>query len=421
MPAARVPGPDCGHSRGSPGHRAHGASPAKHAQKPQPTAQVVGVQVVGSSFRKEITFDRPISSVEASDALFHDAQHAQMLHPVDGSQASRTFILSMPDLATAYSLPNAVRNAILLGSVIQSTATPWDFPAWVPDGIRDDAKQGKITQTVTHYPSPQADWGDIVVWKGEADFQVYQEFPDDIRFYERLLGDSRKARLVRFAYTQYNQEMRDLVEGKGMAPEDARSEIRRINEEIFKLILEGVVRVFYAAAGITQVSNAVRSNSEQLASATARSARFAATEAEQSQALARLLKSQRNLQNSKVVRNSFVLDKPTVFRHSLFSASIRAAVFNRIKQMGKLLMSSGAGAHYGEGVYVYAVGKNVPSYIDVEVSAGVAVEELKVEGQGTFYRLVPPTENAVPVVIKGTNIPEDEIKTYEGILKSTDH
>lgn len=278
MPAARVPGPDCGHSRGSPGHRAHGASPAKHAQKPQPTAQVVGVQVVGSSFRKEITFDRPISSVEASNALFNDAQHARMLHPADGSEASRTFILSMPDLATAYSLPNAVRNAILLGSVLQSTATPWDFPAWVPDGVRDDAKQGKITETVTHYPSPQADWGDIVVWKGEADFQIYQEFPDDIRFYERLLGDSRKARLVRFAYTQYNQEMRDLVEGKGMSPEDARSEIRRINEEIFKLILEGAIAILASGVGISQVNNAIRANAEQVGRAVRRSPRFIESE-----------------------------------------------------------------------------------------------------------------------------------------------
>jgi hypothetical protein len=137
-----------------------------------------------------------------------------------------------------------------------------------------------------------------------------------------------------------------------------------------------------------------------------------------SPALARLESTRLNLQNMKVVRKSFVLEKPSTFRHSLFRSDVPAATYNQIKRSGKLLMSSGGGAHYGEGVYVYGPGKpGVPSYIDVEIPSGVAVEELQVPGEGTYYRLVPANGNAVPAVIKGTNIPKEMIEMFEKLLE----
>lgn len=136
-----------------------------------------------------------------------------------------------------------------------------------------------------------------------------------------------------------------------------------------------------------------------------------------SPALARLESSRLNLQNMKVVRKSSVLQKPAIFRHSLFKSDVPAATYNQIKRSGKLLMSSGGGAHYGEGVYVYGPGKpGIPSYIDVEIPSGVAVEELQVPGEGTYYRLVPANGNAVPAVIKGTNIPKEAIEMFEKLL-----
>jgi hypothetical protein len=206
-----------------------------------------------------------------------------------------------------------------------------------------------------------------------------------------------------------------------MSPENARDEVRRINEEIFKLILLGAADMLAAGAGISQVNAAIRANADQLASATSRSARYASSGLGQSPALRRLQDSQRNLLKSNVTRSSSVLQKATRFRHSLFRSSNPAATYNQIKRTGKLLMSNGAGAHYGEGVYVYGTEMSkIPSYIEVEVSSGVAVEELQVEGQGTFYRLVPGTGDGVPIIIRDTNIPEEDIKLMEKLLGTSE-
>jgi len=420
MPADRKPGPTCGHLHGSKGVNSHRSASAHHGGATPPVqARVISVSVDPQTLKKEVAFDRAITGAEASMILFHDSQHAGVLAPTGGHLSSRSFQLLTRDIGTIMSLRADVRDAIIQGSVLRSNAKPWDFPAWVPQNVRDDITSGKLPAGVTRYPT-SGDWGDIVVWKGNATVQLYWEFPDSMDFYVRLCGDESKARLVHYAYTQYNKDMRHFVDEKGMSPEDAKSELRRINEEVFKLIIEGAVAMLSSGVGIAQVNNTIRANADRMASATRRSARIAETELESSPALARLQKSQRNLQNMKVERTSYVLKKPTSFRHSLFKADIPAATYNQIKRSGKLLISTGGGAHYGEGVYVYAVGKEVPSFIDIEVPAGVAVEELQVEGQGTFYRLVPAAGNGVPVNIQGTDISKEMIDTFEKLLSGTE-
>ncbi len=327
-------------------------------------------------------------------------------------------------------LPPAVRNAIIQGGVITSTGKAWDFPGWLPKSIQDDIVSGKLDKGVTHYKG-SGEWGDIVVWRGNASVQFYQEFPDSLQYYQRITNNKRTARLVHFAYTEWNRDLRYLVEDKGMSPEDARDELRRINEEIFKLIIEGVAK-WTLAASYSMVGSGMRASANEVAAATRRSARFAkseeaeALEAEEasastkppeSPALKRLLADQRNVQKMNLQRSSSVLQKPTRFRHSLFRSGNPAATYVQIQRSGKLIMSTGAGAHYGEGVYVYGTEmENLPNMIEVEVPSGVAVEELRPEGEGVYYRLVPASGNSVPVVIKDTNIPEEAIKMMEKFL-----
>lgn len=432
MPSGRKPGPDCGHSRGSHGHRAAGASAPGHNSTEEDAAGVrlVSVEVAQLTLQKKLSFDRALEVTDVSKFLFGDESHCAIITPVVGS-GGRAFILATHDVATVMQLPPAVRNAIIQGGILTSTGKPWDFPGWLPKNIQDDIVSGKLEKGVTHYKG-SGEWGDIIVWKGNATVQFYQEFPDSLQYYQRISTDKRTARLLHFAYTQWNKDLRYFVEEKGMSPEDARGELRRINDEVFKLVLEGAVAMLTAGVGVAQVNNAIRFNADRVAGATRRSARFAeseekeALEAEeaavssklsQSPALKRLQETQQNLQNSSVVRSSSVLQKATRFRHSLFKSGNPAATYIQIQRSGKLLMSTGAGAHYGEGVYVYGTEmENLPNMIEVEVPIGVAVEELKPAGQGTFYRLVPAGGDGVPVVIKDTNIPEETIKLMEKLL-----
>lgn len=411
MPGFRQPGPTCGHSRPAAHGRNHVASAGHHDQPA--SARVIDVDVEQGTFQKSITFNRPVSLTEASKVLFSNPNHTESLIPVCGEKPGTRFAIKA-DIATFMSIRSDVRNALIVRSQLMSNRKPWDFAKWLPKSIQDDIRGGAMPKGLTIYKGDWEDWGDILVWRGNISYQYYWEYPDDIAYYQRLLDDERTARLVHFAYTEYNKDMRYFVEKKGMSPEDARDELRRINEEIFKLILGGAATIMATGSAISQVNSALRANAQQLAQAVSRSPRYIARM--QSPALVRAAKTAENLQNNNVNRNTILLTSPRVFRHSLYKADIPALTYVHIKNSGGLRMSTGAGAHYGEGVYVWAANKSVPSYIDVEVGAGVAVEELNVRGEGVWYRLVPPNGNVVPIKIVGTNIPEEQIKTFTKAL-----
>lgn len=80
---------------------------------------------------------------------------------------------------------------------------------------------------------------------------------------------------------KYNKDMRYFVEIKGVSPENARSEIRRINDEVFKLILEGAVALLTAGAGIAQVNNTIRMSAKKVSDAARRSPRIGSSVAPQ--------------------------------------------------------------------------------------------------------------------------------------------
>ena len=82
-------------------------------------------------------------------------------------------------------------------------------------------------------------------------------------------------------------------------------------------------------------------------------------------------------------------------------------------------LSTGAKAHYGEGVYAWHGGQNgVSTYIDIEVPAGTGVETIKTGGQ-SWVRMVPPEGSTLQVKIVGTNMPKEQIDFGRQLLKGS--
>jgi hypothetical protein len=134
-------------------------------------------------------------------------------------------------------------------------------------------------------------------------------------------------------------------------------------------------------------------------------------------ALARALQTQLNLQNHKLTRSVQLLQKPTRFRHTIRSDN-PPATYYQIEKSGSLTYSTGAGAHYGEGVYVWEATKTgVGRYIDIEVPAGTAAELLKVEGVGSWYRLVSASATNVSIKIVGHNFSQAELEFARKLLE----
>jgi hypothetical protein len=125
--------------------------------------------------------------------------------------------------------------------------------------------------------------------------------------------------------------------------------------------------------------------------------------------VARLRDTSLDLQNKNPVRTVEVLSAPRTYRHTL-TADIPPVSYARIEMEGSMRFSTGAKAHYGEGVYAWPAGqKGVGTYIDIEVRAGTGVETINVGGQ-RWVRMLPPEGNTLPVRIVGTNVPKADIE-----------
>jgi hypothetical protein len=259
-------------------HRGRSASPSHigsgaNGQALQKSGLSVSADVDQSTGVKTVRFNRVISTIEASQFLFGNGQNAKLLKPIDAKAGqARSFVLDSREVAIIMSLRPEVRDQLVRGGMLRSNGKPYDFPKWLPEYIRADIRSDKLQKGVTRYASDD-EWGDYVVWTGDWSVQIYREFPDAIEFYRRLSRDDQQARLLHFAYTSYNRDMHRFVDELGRSPEDARAEIRRINEELFKMIVEGAVAILSAGAGITAVSNAIRANADQVSNAARRSYR----------------------------------------------------------------------------------------------------------------------------------------------------
>jgi len=236
----------------------------------------VRVEVDERTFAKKFIFSRSVTPQEASTYLWGNPGNVNHLRPAETAAAgkARSYSLEKSDVETVMSLRAEVREAIIQGSVLRSKGKPYDFPQWVPQNVRDDIQSQKLPRGVKRYPGV-VPWGDIVVWTGNIAVELYMEYPSDLGFYTEFThGDSHEARLLHTVYTQFNRDMKYFVETQGRSPESARSEIRRINDEVFKLVIEGSVAMLSTGVGISQVNNVIRSSAGEISSAARRSPRF---------------------------------------------------------------------------------------------------------------------------------------------------
>jgi hypothetical protein len=146
--------------------------------------------------------------------------------------------------------------------------------------IRQVILGGKLPSGVTRFPGVKP-WGDIVAWinrgGGYTSIEVYEEYPDDIDYLGVTHGDAHQARLLHQVYIGYNRDIKYFVEEKGLSPDLARSELRRINDEIFKLVIEATMTMLSLSTGISAIQNSIRSSSGAVLK-TAEESGFASTQ-----------------------------------------------------------------------------------------------------------------------------------------------
>jgi hypothetical protein len=140
------------------------------------------------------------------------------------------------------------------------------MPKWLPGNVRaillKQYQSGSLPKGAQFFPASEP-WGSIVAWHGPDEFghesiQFYQEYPSDLDWYLNFTDGSRsQARLLRKVYTQFNRDMRYFI-AQGRSPYSARDEIRRINEEVFKLVIMGAFTVLTSGVGISAINNQMR-------------------------------------------------------------------------------------------------------------------------------------------------------------------
>jgi hypothetical protein len=241
-----------------------------------------------------IVFSRPVTTDEARKYLWLTMRSPDALRPdpAERPQAGRQQkFLVKKDLDLLLSMQHGLdREYVKLlqspmgangGPGVLVSNAPVGLPKWVPPDVQDRIFTGSLPNGVTRFPGLKP-WGDIVVWLSKGSYtniQVYQEYPEDIDFYLKITeNDGHEARLLHQVYTGFNRDMRYFVEEKRLSPEMARDEIRRINDEIFKLVLEASVSILSNGAAISALGNSIRSSSGTVL-ATAERTKFAAPKA----------------------------------------------------------------------------------------------------------------------------------------------
>jgi len=165
----------------------------------------------------------------------------------------------------------------------------------------------------------------------------------------------------------------------------------------------------YVMAGYGLVKLAAKGGRVVLKLLAQRAARKALERETLHPAMIRLAKSAIDLQGKNPIRTAELLTAPRRFRHTLTS-ELPGVSYARIEMEGSLRLSTGAAAHYGEGVYAWHAGATgVGTYIDIEVAAGAAVETLKVGAQ-SWVRIVPAQGAVLSVRIVATNLAKEAIE-----------
>ena len=188
--------------------------------------------------------------------------------------AQRRFIIDTSSQNALMGLRLDVMNQYLSITPIQAKE-PAPLPAWLPLHVRERILSFSLFDGVHRFAGTDP-WGDIVVWikRGSHCMRVeaYQEFPEAVEYYLGFTdGDHWTANLLLDVYTQFNADIRYFVEKKAMSPSEARGEIRRINNEVFKLVLEASATIMATGATISAMNSTMRLISPKIAAVARRS------------------------------------------------------------------------------------------------------------------------------------------------------
>ncbi|HEV2491484.1 MAG TPA: hypothetical protein VG204_00265 [Terriglobia bacterium] len=247
------------------------------------TAQVDARDSARIVFSQAVTLKEATSYLWRQPPLQPDAIRPD---PVERSLAGRQrcYLINKADLDLVFSLQHGLANEYVKRIKPIMSKGSVELPRWVPPHVRQTILNGSLPNGVHHFPGVKP-WGDVVAWinrsGGYVSIEVYEEYPDDIDYYLGITrGDGHQARLLHQVYTGYNRDMRYFVEEKGLSPDSARSEIRRINDELFKLVIEATVMMLNCGTGISAVHNSIRSSYSQVAE-TAERTGYASTKSQE--------------------------------------------------------------------------------------------------------------------------------------------
>jgi len=220
-----------------------------------------------------LIFSQPVTLEQAKTFLWaRPPARPDALRPDPAERSlggrQRKFLIDKSQMELLFSLQHGLANAYVRRVQPIMSNAPAELPKWVPSHIREAIFSGRTPNGVTRYPGTPP-WGDIVVWinrsSGYASIQVYQEFPADLDYYVSAAGnDESNGRLLHKVYTQFNRDMAYFVEERRLDPDTARAEIRRINDELFKLVIEAAAGILTSGAGVAAVNNTIRASSRQV-------------------------------------------------------------------------------------------------------------------------------------------------------------
>jgi len=234
---------------------------------------------------RRLIFNKPVKLQEAIYYLWGERYAPKSFWPDPGEKPTskgrqRSFLWDTKEINAWLNIRAEVKEQYKF-EVITARVPPLEkqFPKWVPASIRSQIlemqRAGKFSRellpVLRHFPG-DAPFGEIILWVGVGEFgqteiQIYQEFPDSLKFYLGVTrGSRRQARLLLESYTQFNRDMRYFVEEKGLSPSEARAELRRIYDEVLKLVIVGAVTLLTSGMNVS----AIRLNSQQVISASKR-------------------------------------------------------------------------------------------------------------------------------------------------------
>jgi hypothetical protein len=165
--------------------------------------------------------------------------------------------------------------AVVAAVVLDKPPRPFheQLDAWIPSDVRAEIRgletAGQFTRKalletprgrfLKRYPHQD---GAVVIWIGIAqnvELHAYREFPEAYSHYLVLAeGDEDTARLLHETYTQYNRDLWHLVDEVGWRPDFGRALLQSIDDEVFKLVLEGVSRLLNAGASIGAIKASMK-------------------------------------------------------------------------------------------------------------------------------------------------------------------